>query len=277
MILQLPAPPATVTERLRWVAGDSWVLVRRILTHFKHSPGQVIALLIFPVIMIVMFGYVFGAAIVVPGGGNYREYLMPGLFAMTGFTGVMAIAGRVATDRGRGVMDRFQSIPMARSAVLFGQTGADIIIGIVSIAIMVGCGYAVGWRPHASLAHVAAAFGLLVLMRYVVSWLGVCLGLGVKDEETAHNMVPLIFPLTMISNTFVPTAHMAVWLRGVAEWNPVSALVTACRQLFGNVGAPTGHQVWPLAHPVTACLLWAGLLLGTFIPAAIHNYRVPRR
>ena len=238
-MIELLPPSGSVGRRLQWDLIDGWVLVKRILGHLKHSPGQLITLLIFPAIMVVLFGYVLGSSIQVPGGGNYREYLIPGLFVMTGFTGVMAIAGRVAADVARGVMDRFRAMPMARSAVVFGQTGADILIGVLSTIVMVGCGYAAGWRIHNGLPKAVEAFALLILMRYAVSWLGVCLGLRVKDEETAQNMVPLIFPVTMISNTFVPADKMPVWLRPIAEWNPVSALVGALRQLFGNPGAPT--------------------------------------
>ncbi|MFC5183709.1 ABC transporter permease [Actinomadura harenae] len=272
----LETPARSAGHRLRWTFVDGWILVKRILTHLKHSPGQLITLLIFPAIMVVLFGYVLGSSIVVPGGGNYREYLMPGLFVMTGFTGVMAIAGRVAADVGRGVMDRFRAIPMARSAVMFGQTGADLIIGVLSSVVMMACGFAAGWRIHNGPVRALEAFALIVLMRYAVSWLGVCLGLRVKDEETAANMVPLIFPLTMISNSFVPADRMPSWLRPIAEWNPVSSLVAACRQLFGNPGQPTRGQAWPLLHPVTATLLWSVALLVVFVPAAIRIYRTPK-
>lgn len=275
-MIELQPPSASVARRLRWDLVDGWVLVKRILDHLKHSPGQLITLMIFPAIMIVMFGFVLGSSIEVPGGGNYREYLMPGLFVMTGFTGVMAIAGRVAADVARGVMDRFRAMPMARPAVVFGQTGADILIGAASTVIMVACGYAAGWRIHDGLPKAMEAFALLMLMRYSVSWLGVCLGLRVKDEETAANMVPLIFPVTMISNSFVPADRMPVWLRPIAEWNPVSALVGALRQLFGNPGAPAVGQAWPLAHPVMATLLWSAALLAILVPATVHIYRTPK-
>jgi ABC-2 type transport system permease protein len=264
-------------RRLRWTLTDGWLLIRRILLHLKHSPGQLISMLIFPAVMVVIFGYVLGSSIRVPGGGNYREYLMPGLFVMTGFSGVLAIAVRVATDVNRGVMDRFRAMPVARSAVMFGQTGADILVGVGSTAIMVGCGYLAGWRFHDGPARALEAFGLLVAMRYAVSWLGVCIGMRVKNEETAQNMVPLIFPLTMISNSFVPANQMPAWLARIAEWNPVSALVAACRELFGNPGTPPAGSPWPLAHPVMASLLWTVGLLVIFVPAAVHIYRTPRR
>ncbi|MCO6003730.1 ABC transporter permease [Actinoallomurus purpureus] len=272
-VLQIPTRPVSVAGRLRWALADGWTVVRRNLAHLKSQPGQLIAELVFPAVMVLMFGYVFGSAIPIPGGGNYREYLMPGLFGMTAFTGVLATATVVAQDAGRGVMDRFRSMPMARSAVPFGQTGADIITGALAMAGMVVCGFAIGWRPHEGPARTMAAFGLLVLLRYAISWGGVLLGLMIK-EETLDKLVPLIFPITMVSNSFVPTGGMPTWLRVIADWNPVSAIVAACRDLFGSPGTTgSAHLVWPLAHPVVATLLWSIVLLVLFVPASVHRYR----
>lgn len=270
--MDLPAPPVTTVARIRWALHDGLTVVRRNLAQLKAQPGELIGALIFPAIMVVLFGYVFGSAIVVPGGGNYREYLMPGLFAMTTVTGVLPTLLGMAADAGKGVMDRFRSMPIARSAVPFGQTGADIMTGALAMVVMVGCGFVVGWRPHRGIAATLAAFGLLVLMRYAVSWVGAYFGLLIGNFETADQYVPLVFPITMLSNTFVPTTHMPVWLRAIAEWNPVSALVAACRDLFGNPGALTGHVPWPLAHPVAATLAWSFVLLAVFVPLAVRRY-----
>jgi ABC-2 type transport system permease protein len=276
-VLRVPASPVSGLGRFRWALADGRTVVRRNLAHLRSQPGELIAELIFPAFMVVMFGYVFGSAIPVPGGGNYREYLMPGLFGMTAFAGVLATATVVAQDAGRGVMDRFRSMPMARSAVPFGQTGADIITGALAMAVMVACGFAVGWRPHEGPLRAAGAFGLLVLLRYAIGWGGVLLGLLIK-EETLDKLVPLIFPLTMISNSFVPTAGMPTWLRVIADWNPVSAIVAACRDLFGSPGAAgNAHLVWPIRHPVAATLLWSAALLLVFVPAAVHRYRTANR
>jgi ABC-2 type transport system permease protein len=274
--IQAPPTPAGWAARVRWALADGLTVVRRDLRHLKYQPGELIGALVFPAIMIVLFGYVFGSAIHVPGG-NYREYLMPGLFAMSAFTGVIATTVIVAGDAAKGVMDRFRSMPVARLAVPFGQTGADVVTGTLGLVIMVGCGLAVGWRPHASAAGMLAAAGLLILMRYAVSWAGVFIGLAVRNEETADQLVPLIFPLTMISNTFVPTTHMPAWLRVISDWNPVSALVAATRQLLGSVGAPGRPGAWPLAHPVPATLAWAALLLAVFVPLSVRRYATARR
>jgi ABC-2 type transport system permease protein len=270
-----PPAPATRAGRLRWTLADGLVLIGRELSRIRQEPGELVAALIFPAVMVVLFGYVFGSAISVPGGGNYREYLMPGLFVMVSFTSVMAVTMRVAADASRGVMDRFRSMPMARSAVPFGQAGADLVNGVLGLIIMAATGLVVGWRAHRGIWPTAEAFLLLALLRHALSWAGCYLGLVVKNEQTADQFVPLVFPVTMLSNSFVPTTGMPAWLRAVADWNPVSAATAACRQLFGNPGAPAGHAdlAWPLAHPVTATLLWSLVLLAVFAPLSVRTFQ----
>ncbi|WP_433322988.1 ABC transporter permease [Spirillospora sp. CA-294931] len=268
-----PAVPATPLGRLRWTLADGLTLVGRELSRLRQEPGQLIAALIFPAIMVVLFGYVFGSAITIPGGGNYREYLMPGLFAMVTFSSLAAVTMAVATDASRGVMDRFRSMPMARSAVPFGHTGADVLSGLLSLGIMVGAGLLVGWRAHRGLMPTLEAFALIVLLRYALSWAGCYLGMVVKDDRTADQLMPLFLPFTMLSNSFVPTGGMPAWLRFLADWNPTSALTAACRQLFGNPGAPSGDAAWPMAHPVQAVLLWALVLLAVFVPLTVRTYQ----
>ncbi|MER6177399.1 ABC transporter permease [Streptosporangium sp. NPDC001681] len=264
------APP--LGRRLRWTFTDGLTLVGRELGRLRHDPGELVAALIFPAVMVVLFGYVFGSAIQVPDGGDYREYLMPGLFAMVTFSAVMGVMTRMATDASRGVMDRFRSMPMARLAVPFGQTGADLLTGLLMLAIMVGAGLLVGWQPHRGLIPTAQAFLLMIVLRYALSWVGVYVGLAVKNDQVADAMVPLFLPFTMLSNAFVPTGGMPGWLRFLADWNPVSALTAASRELFGNPGAPSGDVAWPLAHPVATVLLWSAALLVVFVPLSVRTY-----
>ncbi|GAA2207592.1 ABC transporter permease [Nonomuraea monospora] len=259
-------------SRLRWTFTDGLTLVGRELGRLRQEPGQIIAALAFPAVMVVLFGYVFGSAIQVPDGGDYREYLMPGLFAMVTFTAVQGVMGRMAADASRGVMDRFRSMPMARLAVPFGHSGADFLVGVPLLAAMVGTGLLVGWQPRHGPLATAGAFGLIMLMRYALSWVGVYLGLAVKDEQSAAQLVPLFLPITMLSNAFVPTGGMPAWLRFIADWNPISALTAATRQLFGNPGAPSGDVVWPLAHPAATVLLWSAALLIVFVPLSLRAY-----
>ncbi|MFD5323531.1 ABC transporter permease [Streptomyces sp. NPDC127092] len=265
-----PAPP--LRRRVQWTFTDGLVLVGRELGRLRHAPGELVAALVFPAVMVVLFGYVFGSAIQVPDGGDYREYLMPGLFAMVTFSAWLGVMTRMASDAARGVMDRFRSMPMARWAVPFGQTGADLLTGLLMLTVMVGTGLLVGWQPHRGLTHTAQAFLLVIVLRYALSWAGVYVGLAVKNEQTADAMVPLGLPFTMLSNAFVPTDGMPGWLRFLADWNPVSALTAALRQLFGNPGAPSATAAWPLAHPVTAVLLWSATLLVIFIPLSLRAY-----
>jgi ABC-2 type transport system permease protein len=267
----MTAPTSPMTG-LRWTFTDGLTLVGRELQRLRQAPGQIVVILVFPAIMVLLFGYVFGSAIRVPGGGDYREFLMPGLFAMVTFTATQGVMVRMAADASRGVMDRFRSMPMARLAVPFGHTGADVLGGLLFVGIMAGAGLLVGWQPHRGVTYTIEAFLLMMLLRYALSWVGVYIGLVVKDEQMANQLVPLFLPFTMISNAFVPTDGMPGWLRFLANWNPVSALTAAFRDLFGNPGAPTADAAWPIEHPVTAVLVWSAALLVVFVPLSIRTY-----
>jgi len=272
--LTMPVPPTRLAQRLCWMVADGRTVARRNLDHVRLQPGELVAELLFPALMVVLFGYVLGSAITVPDGGDYRLYLMPGLFAMTAVSGGISTMMSVAMDSGRGVMDRFRSMPMARSAVLVGQTSADIVQGFLGMLVMFGFGMLVGWHPTNGIGPAVLAFGLLLAFRYTVSWAGTLLGLTLH-EETADKLIPLVFPITMLSNAFVPTANMATPLRMIAEWNPVSALVSACRELFmGPAAVPTGSSVaFPLQHPVATTVVWIAGLLVVFVTLSIRRFR----
>ncbi|MFI1919755.1 ABC transporter permease [Nocardia sp. NPDC020380] len=255
---------------------DGWTIVRRNLSQMRHAPGEIVGALVFPIFTVLIFGYIFGSAIAVPGGGNYREFLMPGLFSMTSTFSVIVTMNKVAADNGKGVMDRFRSMPMARSAVPFGQTGADLILSLAGYVAMGLCGLAVGWRIHHGLGEALAAAGVLLLFGYALHWVGVVLGLMLDNEATADRLTPLVFPVAMLSNNFVPTTGMPAWLRTIADWNPVSAVAAALRQFFGNPGVAVSGA-WPLQHPVPAALLWSAGILLVFVPLAVHACRVAGR
>jgi ABC-2 type transport system permease protein len=197
---------------------------------------------------------------------------MPGLFAMSAIAGVMASALLISKDVAEGVMDRFRSMPIARSAVPFGRTAADLLGAAIGVAIMALIALLVGWRAHNGLAATLAAFGLVLLLRYAVSWIGVWVGLSVSPQ-TADSLVPLVFPVTMISNSFVPTTGMPAWLRLIADWNPISALVAACRELFGNPTVLAAHASLPLRHPVATTIGWALLILAVFVPLSTRRHQ----
>lgn len=267
-----PAAGALTPGAAARALSDTRTLTLRVLLYYRHSPGLIAASLIAPLVMLVLFGYVFGSAMQVPGGGSYRDYLMPGLFVLIAVNGVMPSMVGAARDVGRGVTDRLRSMPISRSAALFGQTLADLLVSAVVLAMMVGIGLATGWRIHGGTAKALAALGLLLLLRFVMNWVGVYLGLLVGREDIAGQLSVLVFPIGMVTNVFVPTDGMPGWLRAVADWNPISAVAAAVRTLFGSMPPATRPVPWPLQHPVAASLAWSALLLAVFVPLAVRKF-----
>lgn len=252
--------------------ADGLAAAERLLLKLRHDPAAIVLTLGAPVVLVVIFGYIFGSAIAVPGGGDYRAYLVSGLFATIAANIVPSMVA-AARDSTRGVVDRFRSLPITRSSVPFGQAAATAVYGLAGFLLMALCGLAVGWRIGRGAADAVAALGLLVAFQFAATWVGIYLGLLIGKEETAAQASILVFPVTMVSNVFVPTAGMPAWLRAIADWNPVSALAAASRQLLGNPAGPAG--AWPLAHPVAASLAWTALLLAVFVPLATARYARP--
>lgn len=267
-----PLPAASRPGPLRRAVSDAATLALRVLLYYRHSPGLILASLTVPAVMVVVFGYVFGSAMRLPGGGDYREFLVPGLFAMVAVNGIMPTMIGAARDVGRGVTDRLRSLSVSRPAVLLGQVLADLVVGVVVLAVLAAIGLAVGWRIRGGPADALTAFALLVLFRFTMTWMGIYLGLAVAKEDVAAQVGILVLPVAMITNAFVPTGGMPGWLRTIAEWNPMSAVVTACRDLFGNPGALAADAPWPLEHPVAATLGWSALLLLVFVPLAVRQF-----
>ncbi|GAA1953597.1 ABC transporter permease [Amycolatopsis minnesotensis] len=271
--LWVPTPPKTPLARIRWAASDGFVLVRRELEHLFRDPGGLASEIVLPAIIVLLFGYVLGSAIMVPGGGDYREYLMPGIFAMQAMMGIGVTITTVAGDLADGVMDRFRSMPMARSAVPFGHTVSSLATGLINFTGVAVCALVVGWQPHRGLWLTVAGFGVLFLFRYAVGWVGVLLGLIFKTEEAADHAVPLMFPLAMIANTFVPTDGMPGWLRVIADWNPISAVTDSCRLLWGNPGSHGTVVSLPLQNPVLTAVIWSVGIIIVVAPLAVWRYR----
>ncbi|MFJ8795362.1 ABC transporter permease [Streptomyces sp. NPDC102462] len=252
--------------------ADGWTLTQRRLFRLRHQPGTVLTMLMMPTAFVVLFGFVFGNAIRVPGTCHYREFMMPGVFVMTTGTALSTAMVEVATDQARGVMERLRSLPTHRVSVPLGQSGAEGILGAYGLAVLMVCGLFVGWRPHHGVLPTLVGVGLLLLLRYTLAWVGTYLGLVVRSARTAAGLTPLTLPLVMVSNALVPTDPMPACLRVICEWNPLSATATAARKLFGNPGTPGPDAAWPLTHPVTASLLWAGLLLLVFVPLSARRF-----
>jgi ABC-2 type transport system permease protein len=256
--------------RFRWAVADGWTLTRRSLAHWARQPGAVAVNLLFPVLMVLMFGYLFGGAMAVPDG-DYFGFLMPGMFAMTMAFGVEATMIAVATDADRGVTDRFRSMPMAPSAVLVGRSAADLLNSAVGLAVLILCGLVVGWRANGSVAAGLAAVGLLLLLRFALLWLGIYLGLVVRGPEAVQAVQILVWPVLFLSNVFVGPETMPGWLGAIAAWNPLSATAAATRDLFGNPGWDAAS--WPAAHAGILALIWPLLIVGIFAPLAVRRYR----
>lgn len=282
---QEPAPrspgPAASTARggLIQSASDSLIVARRNLIRILRIPEVVIFGLIQPIMFVVLFSYVFGGSINIPGAGLdpslYREYLMGGIFAQTVTFATAGASAGIAEDMHKGLVDRFRSLPMARGAVLTGRTLADLVQTALTLVVLAAVALLVGWRTHENGAKVLAGFGLLLLLGYAFTWIGALIGLSVRTPEAATSGGLIwLFPLTFISNAFVPSQNMPAVLRHIAEWNPFSATVQAAREMFGNVPPrfPT-PDAWPMQHPGWASLIWSVLIIAVFRTLAVRKYK----
>jgi ABC-2 type transport system permease protein len=263
------APAGSVT-RVRQALAEGLTAALRVLTKLRHDPGSIGLTLGAPVVLVLIFGYVFGSAIAVPGGGSYRAFLVSGLFA-TIATNIVPSMVAMARDSTRGVVDRYRSLPISRAAVPFGQAAANSVYGLGNFVLMALCGLVVGWRINRGPAGAAAALLLLLAFQFAATWVGLYLGLVIGKEEAAAQASILVLPIGMISNVFVPTTGMPGWLRLIADWNPVSALAAAARHLLGSPAA-AANGAWPLQHPAVASLAWTAGLLAVFVPLCTRRY-----
>ncbi|WP_406725828.1 ABC transporter permease [Streptomyces sp. GD-15H] len=273
--VRVAAPGNPVTQSIR----DSLIVAKRNLIRMARIPEILIFGLIQPIMFVVLFSYVFGGSINVPGAGlspsGYREFLMAGIFAQTVTFATAGAGAGIAEDMHKGLIDRFRSLPMARGAVLTGRTLADLVQTALTLLVLAAVAVLVGWRTHENFGKVLAGFGLLLLLGYAFSWIGALIGLSVRTPEAATSGGLIwLFPLTFISNAFVPAENMPSFLQTLANWNPFSATVQACRQLFGNL--PAGYPVpdaWPMQHPVWASLIYSVLIIVIFRTLAVRKYR----
>jgi len=269
-----PADLATGQNVFTQFISDVWVLTKRSIARIRREPETLSEVTIQPVMFVLMFAYVFGGAINIPGGGSYHEYLIGGMLGMGLAQTAPGTAVAVVTDMSTGLIDRFRSLPMSRAAVLTARTIADLLTQMIGALVVAGVGLAIGWRVHTSAADVIEAFALALLFGYAFTWAGVCLGMVLRSPEAAQQTGFVIFlPLTFISSAFVPTQGMPGWLQPIAEWNPLSSLAAACRELFGNPNPAAAVQVWPAQHPELAVLCWSAAMLVVFAPLAVRLYR----
>jgi ABC-2 type transport system permease protein len=257
----------------RQAVDDGLVIAWRNLKRIPRIPELAVFAVLQSIMFVLLFAFVFGGAIPLPGGGSYREYLMPGIFAQTIAFAAATTAIGMTDDLSKGILDRFRSLPMARSAVLSGRTLSDVVYNCGILIVLMLSGLAVGWRVHTGIPEFLGAVALLLLFAFAMAWIGVWLGLTLRTVEVTQQVsFTVIFPLTFLSNAFVPTQTLPWWLRPVAEWNPLSALTAATRQLFGNPN-PFAAGGIPAQHPVELTLIWVAVLIAVFAPLGVWRYR----
>jgi len=262
-----------MTSAVTGVLVDTAVVVKRNLTKILRVPEILLFTLVSPIMFVLLFAYVFGSAIDLQGT-TYREFLIAGIFAQTVVFGSTWTGASLAEDMQKGVIDRFRSLPMSRAAMLLGRTLSDVVLNVLSIGVMVLTGLAVGWRVHTSWWEALAGFGILLLFAFAFSWVMALVGLIVPGPEVVNNAsFIVIFPMTFVANTFVPLETLPTVLRTFAEWNPVSAVTQASRELFGNsAGVATVSDAWPISHPIAYTVLWSALIVAVFVPLSVRQY-----
>jgi ABC-2 type transport system permease protein len=261
-------------NKVKWALADGWVVAQRNLMHVRYVPEKLLDVTLQPLMFVLLFAYVFGGAIGVPGGGDYKEFLMAGIFVQTIAFTFMGAGMSMAEDLQQGVVDRFRALPMARSAVLSGRVMADFATAIIALCVLVLSGLLIGWGIHTDVLHAAAAFGILLLFLLAILWSGTLIGMVARAPDAVQGLgFVILFPMTFLANTFVPTQGMDKVVQTLANYNPISAVVAALRDLFGNPGAVADNAPWVLQHPAVTAVAWSLGILAITVPLAIHRYQ----
>ena len=249
------------------IVEQSWIMVKRNMIHTKRMPEMLSDVTVQPIMFVLLFAFVFGASIATNGSSSYREFLLPGIQAQTIVFTAFVVSTGITADVEKGIIDRFRSLPIRRSAVLIGRSVASLLHSSIGVIVMAVTGLAIGWRIRNSIAEAVLAFALLLLFGFAMIWFGILIGSLMRSVEAVNGvMFTTLFPVTFLANTFAPTEPMPHWLRVIAEWNPVSSLAQAMRELWGNGGpAPESAQL-PLHHPVLATIVWSLALTAVFAP-----------
>jgi ABC transporter DrrB family efflux protein len=254
---------------------DTMVITQRQLRLLTRVPEVLIFSTIQPIMFVLLFRYVFGGSIDSGQPGGYVQLLMPGIFVQTVAFTLAGTAAGLAEDMKKGLIDRFRSLPISQSALVLGRTLGDSLLNIVVLAAMGITGLLVGWRPSGGLLNSLLGFLFLLGFGYALSWVGIFVGLSAKDARVVQNVSFLVtFPLTFLSNAFAPTTGMPRALQYFAEWNPVSTMVAACRELFGlenQFGATAGS--FPRENPLITSILYMFLIMAIFIPLSVRKYK----
>ncbi len=266
----MTAPTVVITPTSLW--RQSWIMVKRNLIHTKRMPEMLADVTFQPIMFVLLFAFVFGSSIAVPGS-NYKEFLLPGIMGQTIAFTAFVVANGVTGDLEKGIIDRFRSLPIRQSSVIIGRAIASLLHSSIGIVVMAVTGLTIGWRIRNSFAEAVLAFALVLLFGFAMIWFGLLVGSWLTTTEAVNGfMFTTLFPVTFLSNAFVPTAPMPAWLRAIAEWNPISALVQAMRVLWGNGPAAAPTAPWPLHHPVWATIIWSVVLTMVFAPIALRAY-----
>lgn len=267
--------PARIRDRRPNALREGWLIAGRDALHWVREPWGIIFGLAFNIMLILLFGFLFGGAIELPGGGDYIPFLLPGMFALTMLFGLETTMTAMAEDAKRGITDRFRSLPIASASVALGRAIADLASSALSLAVLMLGGLLIGWRPTTGPAEVALGIVLLLWLRFAMLWLGIFLGLRFSGPGATTAVQVLVWPVGFLSTVFVSAETMPGWLGAIAEWNPVSATAAAARELFGN---PTGTTSgWLAEHAVVAASVWPLVLTAVFLPLATAAYRRLRR
>jgi ABC-type polysaccharide/polyol phosphate export permease len=269
--IAVPDAPHSPLSRLGWTLADAWTLTLRGINYWIREPLTVIGGLAFMIMLVALYGLLFGGAMSVPGGGSYMEFLLPGMFVMTMAFGIGETMAAVSVDAQRGVTDRFRSMPMASSAVVLGRSITDMISAVVGLGVMFAAGMVLGWQSHGTMVDTAIAIGLLLLLRFSMLWVGIYLGLILPGPSALNAVWTILFPLTMVTAAFAPPETMPPWLGFLAEWNPLSATIYATRDLFGNPGVPSGSFV--ADNAMWLAVAWPLLIVAVFLPLSVRRYR----
>ena len=248
-----------------------WILTQRNLAHWVRQPWAPIFGLMFSIMLLLVFGFLFGGAITVPGGGDYLAFLLPGMLALSMMFGVESTATAMTNDARKGITDRFRSLPIGSSSVALGRVGADLANSAVELLVLIAGGLLIGWRITSDPGSAALAVLLLLFFRFAMLWIGIFVGLAFRGEGATMAVQVLVWPIGFLSTAIVSVETMPDWLGAIAAWNPLSATATAARQLFGN---PTGITEGPLADSaVWLAVGWPVVLTAVFLPLSARAYR----
>lgn len=255
------------------LAQQSWIMVKRNMIHTRRMPEMLSDVTVQPIMFVLLFAFVFGASITTGGGASYREFLLPGIQAQTIVFTAFVVSTGISTDIEKGIIDRFRSLPIRRSAVLIGRSIAGLLHSSIGVVVMAVTGLCIGWRIRGSVGEAVLAFALILVFGFGMIWFGILMGSLMRSVEALNGvMFTVLFPVTFLANTFAPTEPMPHWLRVIAEWNPVSSLAQAMRELWGNGPAAPSDAQLPLHHPVLATVLWSLAITAVIAPFALRAY-----